>query len=176
MRGDTTMGLENGAAGRLCRVGSQDELDTKARACLLQRAVLDAAAVELRECLGERLPRDPPLGLVLTAAADAMVLLGDVDELEEERERPQNGGLPVVIERRDRLPKLVARASGSSIAGERPDPLLVVEHLLTLLLDEHASEQVAEKAHVGAESGVRGHAPSLEKRQAHLGAAVGRRR
>ena len=125
--------------------------------------LVDPAVVELRERLGERLARDATLGLVLAAAADAVVLLGDVDELEEERERPQHGGLPLVLERGDRLAELVARASGAGIAGESANPLLVVEQLLALLLDEHAPEQVAEQAHVGAEGGVGGHALTLEK-------------
>ena len=126
---------------------------------------LDAAAVELRERLGERLARDAPLGLVLAPAPDAMVLLGDVDELEEERERPQHRGLPVEVERGDRLAEL--RRATLRLRASRaraPDPLLVVEQLLALLLDEHAPEQVAEQAHVGAKRGVGGHASSLEKR------------
>ena len=155
----STVGLEDGAAGRLGRVRREDELDPQARACLLQRAVLDPAVVELCERLRERLPRDATLGLVFAAAPDAVVLLRDVDELEEERERPQHCGLPVVIERGDRLAELVARASGAGITGESANALLVVEHLLALLLDEHAPEQVAEEAHVGAEGCVGGHAP-----------------
>ena len=59
---------------------------------------------------------------------------------------------------RERLP----RAAGARIAREGPDPLFVVEQLLALLLDEHAPEQVAEQAHVGAESGIGRHERSLE--------------
>ena len=81
----------------------------------------------------------------------------------------KHGGLPVVIERGDRLSERVARASGARVAGERPDPLLVVEQLLALLLDEHAPEQVTEQADVGAESGVGGHVRTLEKRATRLG-------
>ena len=57
----------------------------------------------------------------------------------------------------------------AGIAGERADPLLVVEQILPLLLDEDAPEEVAEQAHVGPESGVGGHAVSLN-------AAAGRAR
>ena len=46
----------------------------------------------------------------------------------------------------------------AGIAGERANPLLVVEQLLALLLDEHAAEQVAEQADVGTQGGVGGHA------------------
>ena len=82
------------------------------------------------------------------------MLLGDVDELEEERERAQHRGLAFEAERGDRLAESASRAAGAGIARKRADPLLVVEQLLALLLDEHAPEQVAEQAHVGAERGV----------------------
>ena len=86
-----------------------------------------------------------------------MVLLGDVDELEEERERPQHGGLPVVVERSDRRAERVARSSGAGITRERADPLLVVEQLLALLLDEHPPEQVSEQADVRPQRGIGRH-------------------
>ena len=121
-------------------------------------ASADAAAVELRERVGERLPRHAPLGLVLAAAPDPVVLLGDVDELEEERERPQHGRLPLEAEPGDGGAERLARAAGAGVAREGADPLLVVEQVLALLLDEHAPEQVSEQADVGAESGVGRHA------------------
>ena len=102
------------------------------------------------------------------------MLLGDVDELEEEREGPQHGGLP--LEARGAAtasPSASRDPPRAGIARERADPLLVVEQVLSLLLDEHAPEQVAEQAHVGAERGVGGHRPSLEngrsQRTRHVG-------
>ena len=158
------MRLEHGAARRLGRVGGEDELDPQACAGCLQRALLDAAAVEQRERLGERLARDAPLGLVLAPPSDAMVLLRDVDELEEERERPQHRCLAVVVERGDRRAERVARPSGAGITRKGPNPLLVVEQLLAVLLDEHAPEKVAKQANVRPQRGVGRHASSLEKR------------
>ena len=157
------MRLEHGAARRLGRMGGEDELDPEPRAGRLQRRLVDAGAVELGERIGQRLARHPPLGLVLAAAADAVMLLGDVGELEEQRERAQDGPLPIEPEGRDRLAERAPRASGARVAGKGADPLLVVEEILALLLDEHAPEQVAEQAHVGAESGVGGHRLSLEQ-------------
>ena len=90
------------------------------------------------------------------------MLLGDVDELEEERERPQHRALPLGPERRDRVAESASRAARARVAGERADPLLVVEELLPLLLDEHAPEQVAEQAHVGARAVV-----SADSRRRH---------
>ena len=131
-------------------------------ACRLDLGLVDPAPVELRERIGERLARNPSLGLVLAAPADPVVLLGDVDELEEQRECPQHGALALGPERGDRVAERPPRAAGARIAGQGPDPLLLVEELLALLLDEHPAEQVAEQADVGTESGVGRHAKSLE--------------
>ena len=164
-RRDPAVGLEDRAAGRLGRMRRQDELDPQAGCRPPASAlVVDAAALELGERVGERLARDPALGLVLAAAADPVVLLGDVDELEEERERAQDGGLALEPERCDRLAerdrasrrarasRASARMRSSSSSSSWPS-----------LLDEHPPEQVAEQADVGAERGVGGHAPSLER-------------
>ena len=97
------MGLENGAARGLRRVRCQNELDAEPGARCLELRFVDPAAVELGKRLGERLARDAPLGLVLAAAADPVVLLGDVDELEEEREGPLHGGLALQPECSDRI-------------------------------------------------------------------------
>ena len=136
--------------------------------------LVDPAPVELRERVGERLARHPALGLVLAAPADPVVLLGDVDELEEERERPQDGTLTLEAERGDRVAERTPRSAGARVARERADPLLLVEEVLALLLDEHPPEQVAEEAHVGAERGVGRHRLSLEKRRRGLTGLRGR--
>ena len=51
-------------------------------------------------------------------------------------------------------------------ARERADPLDEVEHLLPLLLDEHAPEEVAEQADVRTQAGIGSHTPSLRAREA----------
>ena len=164
-RRDPAMRLEDGAARGLCRMGGEDELDSEPRAGCLHLCLLDAAAVELRERIGERLARDPPLRLVFAKPADPVMLLRDVDELEEERERPQDGTLALGPERRNRRSKGATRAAGARVAGEGANPLLLVEEILALLLDEHLPEQVAEEAHVATERAVGGHPPSVEKRR-----------
>jgi len=89
------------------------------------------------------------------------VLLGDVDELEEERERALHGGLALEPEGGDRIRERRSRSASTGIAGESADPLLVVEQLLAFLLHEHAPEKVAEKPYIGAESCVGRHVSSL---------------
>ena len=90
------------------------------------------------------------------AAADPVLLLGDVRELEVERERAQHARLPLERQRRDRGREVVVRGPAARGAGERPDALDVVEERLVLLLDEHPAEQVAEHADVAPERGVGG--------------------
>ena len=158
------MRFEHGAARGLGRMGREHELDPQAaRPPPAASASSTPPRVELREGVGERLARNAPLGLVLAAPADPVVLLGDVDELEEERERSQHGGLALEAEPGDRVAERDARASRACIAGERANPLLVVEELLALLLDEHAPEQIAEQANVGAECGVGRHRSQTER-------------
>ena len=92
---------------------------------------------------------------VLPAAAQAVMLLGDVDQLEVETERPQNVGL---IDGRQH-PHGVADGPGvvgfARIARTQPDPLLRLEQLVPFLLDEDLAQDVAEQANVAAEWGVR---------------------
>jgi hypothetical protein len=80
-----------------------------------------------------------------------MVLLGDVRELEVERERPQDTRLPLERQGVDGIPKITVRLAGPRSAGEGPHALDVLEQGLPLLLDEDAAEQVAQEAHVAAE-------------------------
>ena len=54
------MGLEHRAARRLGRMRGEDELDPEPRAGRLDLGLVDPAAVELRERIGERLARDRP--------------------------------------------------------------------------------------------------------------------
>ncbi len=156
------MCLEHRATGRLGRVSCEDELDTQSGTGRLQLPVVHTGGVEQREGLREGLARNPALRLVLASPPDAVMLLRDVDQLEEECEGPQHGGLSLVVESGDRLAELVARSSRTCLTCKRPDALLVIEEALSPLLDENAPEQIAEQPHVRAKSGVGGHAPSLE--------------
>ena len=147
------------APRRLGRVRRQDELERDRRG----RAPLDAGRVPAR-AKRERLASDsrgmPLLALVLAPAAHAVVLLGDVRELEVERERAQHRAPGV----RGRAPRTASRSSSPRRAlaaqprARRADPLLVGEQLLALLLDEHLAEHVAEQADVAAQRRVGAHA------------------
>ncbi len=121
----------------------QHELQRHARLELLGRN-----PVELRKRVGERLRRNALLALVLAPPADAMLLLGDVRQLEIEREGPQHARLPLDRQRGHTLDQLVVRRPGAGRARECPHALDVLEQRLVLLLDEHPPEQVAEQADV----------------------------
>ena len=98
-RRDAAMRFEDGAACRLGRMRREHELDSQPAARSRERGRVDTAALELRERVRERFALNATLGLVLAPAADPMVLLGDVGELEEERERALHGGLTLQPER-----------------------------------------------------------------------------
>ena len=88
-----------------------------------------------------------------------MVLLGEVDELEVERERPQDVRLPLGRQGSDRL--LEPRPRGRRAARPRAtrevaDALLGLEQPRPALLDEYAPEDVAEQADVAPEWSVGG--------------------
>ena len=79
--------------------------------------------------------------LVLATAAEAVVLLGDVGELEEERERSQHSALLHDRELPDCCGKRVPRSPASpDTARELTDPLLQREELRPFLLDQDAAE------------------------------------
>jgi hypothetical protein len=84
-----------------------------------------------------------------------VVLLGEVGELEVEAERPQHLGLPLRCELPDRLAQLVTRSALAGGPGEPADALLGREQVGALLLDEDASEDVAEQADVPAKRSFR---------------------
>ena len=115
------------------------------------------AAVELGERRRQRLGRHASLVLILAAAADAVMLLRDVDELEEEREGAHDRALALEPESGDRVAQRLARATLRAPRARAADALLVVEQRRPLLLHEHAPEQVAEQPDVGAKCGIGRH-------------------
>ena len=103
----------------------------------------------------ERLARELALVLVLASAAQAVVLLGEVGELEVEPEGAQHvspaaraAARRTAAARSERGPGRPARLR---LARERADPLLVGEELLAFLLDEDAPEDLPEQPDVPAE-------------------------
>src|SRR5205814_995839 len=83
-----------------------------------------------------RLARHAVLTRIGAAAPDAVVLLGDVGDLEVEGEGAEDARLAREWERLHRLPQLVAPLALPRGAGERPDVLDVGEQRFVLLLDE----------------------------------------
>ena len=91
---------------------------------------------------------------LLEAPADAGLLLGNVRELEVQREGAQDTRLALDRERRDALEQLVVRRACAGGAREGADALDVLEERLVLLLDEDAAEQIAEQADVAPQGRV----------------------
>ena len=84
------------------------------------------------------------------------MLLGDVREVEVDRERPQDDRLASRPGAQRSVSASAARSrcvAASPEPGEPADPLLEPEGLLAFLLDEHATERVAEQPDVRAERG-----------------------
>lgn len=132
-------------------MGGEDELEREAACRSFDLVARDACLFESRDRIGERLTRRTPLVLVLAATAQAMVLLGEVHELEVDAEGAQDECLPLDVELGDRdAERLAPRrpTGGTRRAGEQSYPLLELEDLLALLLDEHTPEDVAEEADV----------------------------
>jgi hypothetical protein len=114
----------------------------------------DPGRPELRERRVERLPRGLAVALVLPAAPQPVVLLGEVRELEVEPEGPQHLRAPLVGKVADHGREVGPRPGlpgGTRLARELPDPLDVLEQILALLLDEDTAEDLAEEPDVAAE-------------------------
>src|SRR5439155_13869932 len=103
-------------------------------------------------CVGEGLGRCPALALVGAPPPDAVVLLGDVRELEVDGEGAEDERLALEVDRADELDELLDRLGRAAPPGaaELPRALLELEQLLALLLDDHQAERVAEQADVAA--------------------------
>ena len=87
------MSLEDRAAARLGRVRGQHGPYLEPRRGREKLIVADPGLSQARDRIGERLARHPALVLVLTAPPQTVVLLGDVRELEKDRERAQHCSL-----------------------------------------------------------------------------------
>ena len=153
---EALVGLEDRSTARLGRMRGQYGPDLELRYRCPQLIVADSGLAQACDRIGERLARHPALVLVLAAAAQAMVLLGDVRELEEDRERAQHRGLLLEREGADGFLELRALARLARVTRETANLLLQHEQLLALLLDEDVSEHVAEQADIGAERRVGG--------------------
>ena len=148
--------LQDRPRQRLGGVRRQHELDGDVRRGARDRVLADPRGGEQAERLVQRLAQRPALALDLAPPAHPVVLLGDVREVEVDREGAQDDGLRLDRERRDGRGQLGRRAAVAAAAepGEPADPLLELEGLVALLLGEHAAERVAEQPHVRPEGGV----------------------
>src|SRR5829696_6297856 len=136
---------KHGASRGFGRVRRQDELERESLRRLGELLRPDAGLLEAGERLGERLARHALLVLVLAPTPQAMVLLGNVGELKIEAEGAENFRLTLEVEPADGLAELGPRGGAVALPGlprQQPDPLLLGEQLLTLLFDEHQTEQV----------------------------------
>ena len=165
--GDPDVRLQQGAPRRLGRVRGEHELERDVGETLV-KLVLGHVGEQL-ERLFERLAHDEARVLVLAAAADAVVLLGRVRELEVQREGAEHLRLVVGLERADGLAHDRRVADLARLPRGGADALLGREELLALLLDEHLPEQRAEQADVAPQRAVR----LLVARLARSGSPVG---
>ena len=155
----------------------QDELDRHRRGRSRELLGADPGLGEQPERLVQRLARRAALPLDLATTSDAVMLLGDVREVEVHRERPQDDRLGLDRERRDGLGELGGSlcVAASPEPGEPSDPFLEPVGRLAFLLDEDVTERVAEQPDVCSQSRVecllRGatHRPTLSVRQAGFG-------
>ncbi len=137
---------EDRPARRLGGMSRQHELDVdvaQARPPFVFRDV-----PKPRERVGERLARRDALLGVLAASPQPVMLLGDVRELEVERERAQDELLALDGQRRDRLMHLARRVAFPRPPREQANLLDRLEELGALLLDEHLAEDRPEQTDV----------------------------
>ncbi len=92
---DAELGGEHGATRGFRGMGRQHEFERHVPRRVLQGLVADAGVSQLAERGVERFGTHAPLDRVLPPPPDAVVLLGEVGELEVERERPYEARLLV---------------------------------------------------------------------------------
>ena len=157
--GDPTVLVLERAPHDFGGVGRDHQLDAEAADGAVQGISRHAARQEPRERLFDRgrLRTGARITLIRPAPANAMMLLGDVGEVQEVREaardrqhrfdrhRPQLGG--------ERLEPVRRRHAGP--LGERTYALHALEERLSFLAPQRLAEQFAEQTHVVAQRPVR---------------------
>ena len=144
---ESRLRVQDGAARGLGRVCGEHELERDMPRHLAERSVVDPGLAQATKRIREGLARNALLALDVPATTDSMVLLGDVGELKEEREGPQDLRLLLEVELADRPRKLGAdrRVAALARAPRHPaDLLLAGEQLLPLLLHHDPPQQHAE--------------------------------
>src|SRR5262249_43307172 len=143
---DLPVNPENGPPRRLGRMRRQHELHRRVASRL-------AEVAEALLGIGERLGWETPLALVLRPSPDAVVLLGDVRELEVDREGAQDERLLAQVETGDERDELPHRLSGTAAPGPRElaRTLLELENTRPLLFDDDGAERVSEQPNIAPE-------------------------
>jgi hypothetical protein len=142
---------EHRSTGCLGRVRGEHELERQAPAGRREPPSAHARSLQRGECVCQRFPRHALLVLVLPPAAKPVVLLGQVGELEVQRECAEYLGLTLERQRPDCRAERPAGRLGpgrASTSGELPNAFLGLEEAAAALLDEDATEDVAEEANV----------------------------
>src|SRR5262249_2388005 len=121
-----------------------------------ERDGFQPAIAESVERVAERVAWSASLELVFAPTAKPVMLLGDVDELEVEREGTDHGLLFPKLESTDRLAEPIARGTLARLPREQANAFFGIEQLRAALLDHHAAEHVAEEPDVPPEPGVGG--------------------
>ena len=159
-RSEAGLGAKDRAPGGLGRMRGEDELERHVRGRGREGLVVDAGRAQPADGVGQRLARRAVSTRDVAAPPDAVVLLGDVRELEVEREGAENLRLLLEVEPADGAGQLGPHVGVAGLArppGDVADLLLARQQILSLLLDHDAAEQVAEKADVPSERRVGRH-------------------
>ncbi len=141
--------LHQGPARDLGGVRGEHQLDAQAADGLVQPVGRDAGGDEPAKRLVARsdLGRRGLVALIVAAAPDAMVLLGDVGQVEEvgegarDRQRLVDGHLLEDAGQR----RKVGVAAAARLLGQRADPLDQVEDRLALVAPQRLAQQLAQQ-------------------------------
>ena len=158
-RGNAVVLLDERPARHFGRVRGQHELDPQRADRLVQPLRGDAARQQTAEGVLARpaLRRRQRIALIRPAPADAVMLLGDVGQVEEVRERARDGQR--VVERHVR--ELVGQdhevgvMAGAPALGQRAHPFDRVEEPFPGLRSQRLAQQLSEQPHIVAERFVR---------------------
>ncbi len=113
--------------------------------------LFDALVAQLLHGVRERLALHPALGVPFAQRADAVVLLGEVGQVEVARERAGHGHGPLDLPSGDHFGDHVGRdltpARGDDGLAQSFD---VGQQVVAALLGQHLAEQFAEQPHIVA--------------------------
>ncbi|MCY1545241.1 hypothetical protein D9M68_811720 [compost metagenome] len=155
LRGDGIVFLDQGAPRHFGRVGCQHQLDIQASDLARQRVGVVSVGQQALQQLGQhaRLER---LRLIGATPADAMVLLGDIGQVEELVEGPRHRQQLIVIELIEGGVELfgTGRRSPSRSLGALTDAFDLGQEVCATLRADGVAQQLAELMNVLAQTRV----------------------